>query len=45
MMSVIWILVVMALAFTVYSAASRAQFPLWPAVLMLVLVHLIGLVP
>jgi len=40
-MSIVMLLVVLSLVFTIISAIGK--LPLWPAVLMLVLVHLVGL--
>lgn len=42
-MSIALILVIVALVFTL--GAAMGKLPLWPAVLMLVLVHLLGAYP
>lgn len=41
-MTIITLLAVLSLAFTIAHAATRARVPLWPAVLVLGLIHLIA---
>lgn len=43
MLTIVQLLLVIALAFTVAAAAGRV--PLWPAVLILVIVHMLGAWP
>ncbi len=45
MLTVLVLLLIVALILTIYSVVSKSTFPLWPAVLILVIVGLLNVIP